>query len=69
VLRKIPVERYKCFMLTVIAVFLGGLLWRSPPTPLMLEQVRTQQIKGGPLGFRWFVGGGDIDVEVGKQLT
>jgi hypothetical protein len=43
---KSTVEIYKCAILTVIALLLGGILWRIPAKPLTLGQMRAARTNG-----------------------
>jgi hypothetical protein len=60
------IELYRCFVLTVIAVLLGVVLWRMPGRPLTLEGARA----AGMTPAEWkrkiplvYVGAGSIDVD------
>jgi len=56
-------ELYKCAVLTVIALLLCGLLWRSAPRPVTMERVRSQKIKGWAAKLPLvYVADGSIDV-------
>lgn len=64
-------EVYKCAILTVIAGLLGAILWRMPPKPLTMEQVRAARVKGTQKELMGriplvYVSDGSITVESGN---